>query len=144
MRCRFKFFLDEWALQIRSIEIKRDGKLEKMYFVVPDWCGRHWRTTPVREMRYGKICTVGSVLCLYFVFGTVCSSVSIARFGRGILNCFSCHVDRKTFFFFNFVPIATANAFFHSFFMGLNGVGLLVVELCVIFYTLITQQAAYF
>lgn len=49
--CRFEFFLEEWEGQVRSIEIKREGRLEKMYFVVPDWCRVHWRKTPVVEMR---------------------------------------------------------------------------------------------
>lgn len=48
---RFKLFLDVTAIQIRRIEIKRDGRLENMYFIVPDWCRQHWRTSPVREMR---------------------------------------------------------------------------------------------
>lgn len=48
---RFKFFLTEWDGSVRSIEIKRGGRLEKMYFVVPDWCRVHWKKTPVVEMR---------------------------------------------------------------------------------------------
>ncbi|CAN0165193.1 unnamed protein product, partial [Scytosiphon promiscuus] len=50
-RSRFKFFLTEWEGSLRSIEIKRGGRLEKMYFVVPDWCRVHWKKTPVAEMR---------------------------------------------------------------------------------------------
>lgn len=48
---RFKFFLEEWEGSVRSIEIKREGRLEKMYFVVPEWCMIHWKKTPVVEMR---------------------------------------------------------------------------------------------
>ena len=55
---RFKFFLDEWEDQVRSIEIKREGRLEKMYFVVPDWCRAHWKKTPVVEMRSAVVVVV--------------------------------------------------------------------------------------
>ncbi|CAM9163056.1 unnamed protein product, partial [Ectocarpus sp. 6 AP-2014] len=48
---RFESFLDEWQGAVRSIEIKREGRLEKMYFVVPEWCRAHWKKNPVIEMR---------------------------------------------------------------------------------------------
>lgn len=51
VKYRFKFFLEEWEGSVRSIEIKREGRLEKMYFVVPEWCMIHWKKTPVVEMR---------------------------------------------------------------------------------------------